>query len=144
MIFALLQAKYFGKRHQQKVNNQEVNNKINNQIHKVIKWIHNHKKEVTHNSTKNNNNHKKIQKNNNIHKNQNNQHKEHKDKDNSLNVSIIKENYYNNFLYHNLTVSMVVKKYSVIVKRQNVLNFIVIVSESIKHVMVVIVLVVII
>lgn len=37
MIFALLQAKYFGKRHQQKVNNQEVNNKINNQIHKVIK-----------------------------------------------------------------------------------------------------------
>ena len=99
---------------------------------------------MIHNSTKSNNHNKKIHKNNNTHKNQNNQHKEHKDKDNLLNVSIIKRNYYNNFLFHNLTVSMVVKKYSVIVKKLNVLNFIVIVSESIKPVMVVIVLVVII
>jgi len=81
MIFVPLQAKYFGKKHQQKVSNQAANKKTNNPINKVSKWAFNNKNEATLNSMKSNNNHKKIQKNNNIHKNPDNQHKEHKDKD---------------------------------------------------------------
>lgn len=92
MIFAPLQVKYFGKRHQLKVLNQAVNHKNNNQTNKVNKWFLNHK-EATLNSPKSNNNHKKTHKNINTHKNQNHPHKEYKDKDNSQKESINKEDY---------------------------------------------------
>lgn len=88
MIFVPLQAKYFGKKHPQKVNNQTAKNKTNNPTNKVIKWALNKNKAIR-NSMKSNNNHKKIHKNSNSLKNPNNLHKELKDKDKIQDVSII-------------------------------------------------------
>lgn len=129
-IWARSLTKSIGKTHPQRTTHQAVNSKMNQIIIKItpssqnLVKVRNLLKRASHLN-------KKIRKSNSKTKIKSIQQKKLKEKDSSLNAWITKKNCSNSWHYSKLTMAQL-KKYSVIVKKLNVSNSTVIVSESIR------------